>query len=87
MSVIEAINVSPAHGQPQAPVNAAQLTAAAGLIGDRHSNRRAVVSLIAAEEVEAFNEATGLDIAAAQTGRNIVTRGVEPEPSGCRRGA
>ena len=77
MSVIEAINVSPAHGQPQAPVNAAQLTVAAGLIGDRHSNRRAVVSLIAAEEVEAFNEATGLDIAAAQTGRNIVTRGVD----------
>ena len=77
MSVIEAINVSPAHGEPQAQVNAAQLTAAAGLIGDRHSNRRAVVSLIAAEEVEAFNEATGLDIAAAQTGRNIVTRGVD----------
>lgn len=77
MSVIEAINVSPAHGQPQAAVNAAQLTVAAGLVGDRHSNRRAVVSLIAAEEVEAFNEATGLDIAPAETGRNIVTRGVD----------
>lgn len=77
MSVIEAISVSPAHGQPQVPVNAAQLTSAAGLVGDRHSDRRAVVSLIAAEEVEAFNEATGLDIAPAATGRNIVTRGVD----------
>ncbi len=77
MSVIEAINVSPAHGQPQAPVDAARLTVAAGLVGDRHSNRRAVVSLISAEEVEAFNEATGLDITPAETGRNIVTRGVD----------
>lgn len=77
MSVIESINLSPVRGRPQTPVDAAELTSEQGLVGDRHAGRRAVVSLIAAEEVEAFNAATGLDVDPAETGRNIVTRGVD----------
>ena len=77
MSVIESINLAPSRGQPQTPVEAAELTPEQGLVGDRHAGPHAVVSLISAEEVEAFNAATGLAITPAETRRNIVTRGVD----------
>ena len=76
---VEAIHVAPDHGQTQQPVSAATLDATAGLIGDRHANPGgpAVVSLIEAEQVEYFNNTTGLGISGADTGRNILTRGVD----------
>ena len=75
--VIETINTSPAHGTLQSSVDSAQLLVGVGLEGDRYANAEGgVVSMIEAEQVEAFNEATGLGISAAATCRNLVTRGV-----------
>lgn len=78
MSKIEAICLSPEHGAPQRETRSVQVNASLGLVGDRYSGRSpAVVSFIAAEEVEAFNKRTGLSIEPVQTGRNIVTRGID----------
>jgi MOSC domain-containing protein YiiM len=74
--MIEAILIAPDSESPQQPVPTARLSPQAGLEGDRHSDRDAIVSLIEAEAVEAFNATTGLNITPAQTRRNIVTRGV-----------
>ena len=75
---IEAIYRASAHGEPQAPTDTAMLTAA-GLEGDRYAGAGpdgGVVSIIETEAVEQFNGDTGLAIGAAETGRNIATRGV-----------
>ena len=77
MAVVESIYVCPTHGETPTAVKSAEVTAASGLVGDRHAGAPAIVSLIAAEEVEKFNAACGLAISAAETGRNIVTRGVD----------
>ena len=58
----------------------ATLTVGVGLEGDRYANagdEPGVVSLIAREDVDAFNEATGLGIAPESAGRNILTQGVD----------
>ncbi|MDA1073372.1 MAG: hypothetical protein O3A63_01245, partial [Proteobacteria bacterium] len=73
--MIEAILSSPQHGATLMPVNNARLSADAGLVGDRHAGSDAIVSLIEAEAIDAFNRNTGLNIIAGDTGRNIVTRG------------
>jgi MOSC domain-containing protein YiiM len=79
--VIEAINTSPAHGTLQSSVDSAELLVGVGLEGDRYANADGgAVSIIEAEQVEAFNDATGLGISAAVTGRNLVTRGVRLNP-------
>ena len=78
MSMIEAICMSPEHGAPQQEASVAEVNESLGLLGDRYSGGApAIVSFIAAEEVDAFNQRTGLGISARQTGRNLVTRGVE----------
>ena len=78
MSMIEAICLSPEHGAPQQEAAAAQVHKLLGLLGDRYSGSApAIVSFIAADEVEAFNRRTGLSVNAKQTGRNLVTRGVD----------
>lgn len=74
---VESINLASSHGEPQREVNTGSLTVGVGLEGDRYANAAdGVVSLIEAEAVEQFNDRTGLSITAAETGRNIVTRGV-----------
>ncbi|MCY4041253.1 MAG: MOSC domain-containing protein [Gammaproteobacteria bacterium] len=78
MSHIESICIAPEHASPQLATNRVRVQAALGLLGDRYAGRSPVtVSFIAAEEVEAFNERTGLAITAADTGRNLVTRGAD----------
>lgn len=72
---IEAIYVSPNHGEPKVSISHAELREKVGLIGDRYAGH-GVVSIIEAEAVEAFNETTGLNVSAAETGRNVVTRGI-----------
>jgi MOSC domain-containing protein YiiM len=74
-SKIEQILSSPEHGKPQSEQATAALIAGTGLSGDRYAGS-GVVSLIEAEAVAAFNAASGLAIRAADTGRNLVTRGV-----------
>ena len=79
--VIEAVNTSPAHGTLQSSVDSAELLVGVGLEGDRYANADGgAVSIIEAEQVEAFDDATGLSISAAVTGRNLVTRGVRLNP-------
>ncbi len=78
--VVESIYRAPTHGEPQQSVDAAKLTIAVGLEGDRYANSGGVVSLIEAEAVLAFNQATGLDIEPGDVGRNIVTRGIRLNP-------
>ena len=73
--VIEAIYVSARHGQPKSRIPRAELRQRVGLIGDRYAGG-GVVSIIEAEAVEAFNDATGLSVSPGETGRNVVTRGV-----------
>jgi MOSC domain-containing protein YiiM len=74
---IDSIHLASSHGEPQREVSAGSLTVGVGLEGDRYASAAGgIVTLIEAEEVEQFNSLTGLAIAAADTGRNIVTRGV-----------
>ena len=78
MSHIESICIAPEHSSPQQPTKTVRVTASLGLLGDRHAGASPVTaSFIAAEEIEAFNERTGLQLTAAETRRNIVTRGVD----------
>ncbi len=77
--ILESISLSPRHGVPQHAVDEAMLTAGSGLDGDRYAGS-GVVSLIEAEAVQRFNDATGLNIAPEHTGRNMVTRGVTLNP-------
>lgn len=72
---IEAIYTSARHGQPKVSIPRAELRANDGLIGDRYAGY-GVVSIIEAEAVEAFNDTTGLNVSAGETGRNVVTRGI-----------
>lgn len=78
MSLIESICISPEHGTPQREVGSAYVQETMGLVGDRYAGAAPVtVSFIAVEEVEAFNQRTGLSITSKRTGRNLVTRGVD----------
>lgn len=74
---VEGIYLAAKHGDSQHAVPEARLTVGVGLEGDRHANANGgVVSLIEAEAVERFVAETGLEITAADTGRNIATRGI-----------
>lgn len=80
---VDSIYLASTHGEPQRQFGAVKLTLGVGLEGDRYANAGdadadadAVVSLIETEEVERFNNLTGLSITAADTGRNIATRGI-----------
>jgi MOSC domain-containing protein YiiM len=75
-ATIEQIFSAASHGEPQLDRAQAQLVTDVGLDGDRYAGT-GVISLIEAEAVEAFNAATGLTVNPAETGRNIVTRGIE----------
>ena len=78
MSHIESIYIAPQHASPQREAKSVQVQAGLGLVGDRYAGAGQVTaSFVAAEEVEAFNERTGLSITAADTRRNLVTRGAD----------
>jgi len=76
---IHSIYMAEKRGAPQQQVPDARLTAAVGLEGDRYANS-GVVTLIEFEEIEKFNERTGLGITLGATGRNIVTQGIPLNP-------
>ena len=74
---IEGIYLASNHGQAQREVSSGRLTVGVGLEGDRYADaEEAIVTLIEVEAVEHFNDHTGLSITAAETGRNILTRGI-----------
>lgn len=78
---VEAIFVAAKPKQTMQSLTIAELVAGSGIRGDRNFRdgiaHDGQVTLIAAEEIERFNRATGLHIGGADTRRNVVTRGVE----------
>lgn len=78
---IEAIYVAQERGGEMREVTTARLVTNGGIEGDRHFAQNAAepgnqVTLIEAEAVERFNEATRLEIDPGAPRRNIVTRGI-----------
>lgn len=62
-------------------VSEALLVAGAGIVGDRHYQEEnpspeQELTLIAAEEIDRFNERTGLDVPHAAVRRNLITVGI-----------
>jgi len=77
---VEAIFISPEHGHHPSAVESASAVAGSGLEGDRHFNGggpETELTLIEAEQLERVAAEDGLDIDAAATGRNVLTRGVD----------
>jgi MOSC domain-containing protein YiiM len=78
---VEAIYVAPESGAAMVNLTAASLLAGCGIEGDRNFKAAGTspdtqVTLIEAEAVERFNDATGIDISPGAPRRNIVTRGI-----------
>ena len=84
--VIEAIHITAAKGGPMSVVESVEAETGHGLKGDRYHalasadpenfERRRCVTLIEAEALEAVARDYDIDIAALDTRRNLLTRGV-----------
>ena len=77
---MEGIYVGPERALP-APVDSVRALAGRGLEGNRYFYDAApagrAVTLIAAEAHEAFTAETGIELSAAESRRNVLTRGVD----------
>ncbi|WP_188149729.1 MOSC domain-containing protein [Teredinibacter waterburyi] len=85
---VEEIIIAETAGGEMVAQQSAELVAGQGIVGDRYFSSQGTfsdlllesqdfeVTLIEQEEIEAFNEAAGLDYSASDFRRNIVTRGV-----------
>jgi len=78
---VEIITIAAAHGEPLQTLAQAELVAGFGIVDDRHfglgeEGPGQNLSLIEAEEIEAFNQRFGMNISLTSTRRNLVTRGV-----------
>ena len=78
---VEAINVGPAEQLP-APVERARANAGKGLVGNRYyfddgAKPGQALTLIAAEALEAMAAENGIEITAAESRRNVLTRGID----------
>jgi len=71
---VEGIHISPEFEQLPAPVEAVDVTAE-GVRGDRYFGRRNL-TLIEAEALEGLLEDTGIELSAAESRRQVLTRGV-----------
>jgi MOSC domain-containing protein YiiM len=77
---VEAIFISAERGDLPHPVESAQAVAGKGLEGNRYFDTgrpEQELTLIEAEQLERVAVEDGLDIDAAATGRNLLTRGVD----------
>jgi MOSC domain-containing protein YiiM len=77
---IEAIFISAKRGDLPYPVESVQAVAGKGLEGNRYFDTgrpHQELTLIEAEQLERVAAEDGLDIDAAATGRNLLTRGVD----------
>lgn len=75
------IHIAGEEGGELQPLDSAELVAGHGIKGDRHfsadgSGADQALTLIESEQVELFNELTGLSLAPHDTRRQVVTRGV-----------
>jgi MOSC domain-containing protein YiiM len=78
---VEGIFVGPERTLP-APVDRVQAHAGKGLAGNRYyfedgAPRGRALTLIAAEALEAFTSETGIPLAADESRRNVLTRGID----------
>jgi MOSC domain-containing protein YiiM len=77
---VEGIFIGPERRLP-GPVDRARAVAGRGLEGNRYFYEDAppgrALTLIAAEALEAFGEETGIDLSAAESRRNVLTRGID----------
>jgi MOSC domain-containing protein YiiM len=71
---VERIHVAAAESELPQPVDAVEVTAE-GVIGDRYGNARDL-TLIEAEALEAFRADTGIELSAAESRRQVLTRGI-----------
>jgi MOSC domain-containing protein YiiM len=71
---VEGIHVSPQFEQLPRPVEAVEVTAE-GVEGDRYFGKRNL-TLIEAEALEGLFEDTGIELTAAESRRQVLTRGV-----------
>ncbi|MFY9578190.1 MAG: MOSC domain-containing protein [Gaiellaceae bacterium] len=80
---VEGIFLTETHGEVPQSVPLARAVAGGGLVGNRYFYEDGdappgrAVTLIAAEGLEAFVQETGISLAAAETRRNVVTRGID----------
>jgi MOSC domain-containing protein YiiM len=78
---VEAINIAPPDRLP-APVERVRADAGKGLVGNRYyfedgAEAGQALTLISAEALEAMATEHGVEITAAQSRRNVLTRGVD----------
>jgi MOSC domain-containing protein YiiM len=71
---VDAIHIAPKHGRLPEPVASVEVTAD-GVHGDRHYGRRNI-TLIEAEALEGMLSDTGIDLSAAESRRQVLTRGI-----------
>jgi MOSC domain-containing protein YiiM len=71
---VDAIHIAVEHEQLPRPVDAAEVTVE-GLRGDRYYGRRNI-TLIEAEALEGMRADTGTELSAAESRRQILTRGI-----------
>src|SRR5213596_230134 len=83
-TVVE-INIAAAHEELPAPVERVDAVAGCGLVGDRNfladgdpqTGRDADLTLIASEALTALTGETGIELTAAASRRNVLTRDVD----------
>ena len=71
---VEAINVAGVESELPRPVDAVEVTAE-GVVGDRYGKARNL-TLIEAEALEGLREDTGIELSAAESRRQVLTRGI-----------
>jgi MOSC domain-containing protein YiiM len=79
------INISPQHEELPRPVENVRAVAGRGLRGDRYfiadgepvPNRLEDLTLIAIEALEALRDEHGIELSAAESRRNVATRGID----------
>ena len=77
---VEGIHLHGERGEPMRLVEAAELVAGHGLMGDRMAGLGipgSHLTLIAAEGIEAMVDETGIPLVPHETRRNILTRGID----------
>jgi MOSC domain-containing protein YiiM len=72
--LVEAIHISAAESKLPDPVDAVDVTAD-GVVGDRYGEARDL-TLIEAEALEGLREDTGIELSAAESRRQVLTRGI-----------
>jgi MOSC domain-containing protein YiiM len=71
---VEQINVAAAESELPTPVDAVEVTAD-GIVGDRYGKARDL-TLIEAEALEGLRADTGIELSAAESRRQVLTRGI-----------